>query len=367
MTELKDIAYLEMAYGLAEKARGWASPNPHVGAVVVRRDGIIGYGYHERPGRPHAEAVALERAGRLARGSTLYSTLEPCVHWGRTPPCVDAVIRARPRRVVISSHDPNPIVFRKGVRKLMAAGIEVSVGLLRDRNAALNESYIKYITQGIPFVTLKAALSLEGRTATRTQDSRWISSPQTRDYVHLVRGEQDAIMVGIQTVLKDDPLLTVRHRQWTGKKVFRVILDSRLRFPLRARILSTLSEGNVVVFTAGGAPSRKRDLLEKRGIEVVEIGGGRSRPVEIAAVLAHLGGRGITSLLVEGGSRLLTTMIEGRLADKILLTVSPRLIGGKAAPSFLEGEGVRRVQDSWPIRPVSSFTIGDDIIIEGYL
>jgi diaminohydroxyphosphoribosylaminopyrimidine deaminase/5-amino-6-(5-phosphoribosylamino)uracil reductase len=366
MTDLKDIAYLEMAYGLAEKARGWASPNPHVGAVVVRRDSVIGYGYHERPGRLHAEAVALERAGRLAIGSTLYVTLEPCVHWGRTPPCVDAVIRARPRRVVISSFDPNPIVFRKGVRKLRAAGIDVSVGLLRKRNVALNEGYIKYITRGIPFVTLKAALSFDGRTATRTRDSKWISSPQTRDYVHLLRGEQDAVMVGIQTIIRDDPLLTVRHRQWAGKKLLRVVLDSRLRFPLGARILSTLSEGSIVVFAAGGAPSRKRDRLEKQGVEVVEMPG-KSRPVDIAAVLAHLGGRGITSLLVEGGSRLLTTMIEGRFADKIFLTFSPRLIGGTAAPSLLEGKGVRRVQDSWPIRAVSGFTIGDDIVIEGYL
>ncbi|HUU36766.1 MAG TPA: bifunctional diaminohydroxyphosphoribosylaminopyrimidine deaminase/5-amino-6-(5-phosphoribosylamino)uracil reductase RibD [Candidatus Desulfaltia sp.] len=366
MTDLKDIAYLEMAYGLAEKARGWASPNPYVGAVVVRRHAIIGYGYHERPGKPHAEAVALERAGRPARGSTLYITLEPCVHWGRTPPCVDAVIRARPRRVVVSSLDPNPLVFRKGIRKLRAAGIDVSVGLLQERNVTLNESYIKHITRGIPFVTLKAALSLDGRTATRTRDSRWISSPLTRDYVHLLRGEQDAIMVGIQTILSDDPLLTVRHPQWARKKIVRVVLDSHLRFPLRARILSTLSEGRIIVFTAGGAPSRKRDLLEKRGIEVVEIPGA-SRPVNVAAVLAHLGGRGITSLLVEGGSRLLTTMIEGRFADKLFLTLSPRLIGGAAAPSLLEGEGVRRVQDSWAIRQVSAFTIGDDIVIEGYL
>jgi diaminohydroxyphosphoribosylaminopyrimidine deaminase/5-amino-6-(5-phosphoribosylamino)uracil reductase len=366
MTELKDIAYLEMAYGLAEKARGWASPNPYVGAVVVRRDAIIGFGYHERPGRPHAEAIALERAGRAAGGSTLYITLEPCVHWGRTPPCADAVLKARPRRVVVSSLDPNPLVFRKGIRKLRAAGIAVSVGLLQQRNITLNESYIKHITRGIPFVTLKAALSLDGRMATRARDSRWISSALTRDYVHLLRGEQDAIMVGIQTILSDDPLLTVRHPQWAGKKAVRVILDSRLRLPLRARILSSLSEGGIIVFTAAGTPSRKRDFLEKRGVEVVDIPAA-ARSVDIAAVLAHLGGRGITSLLVEGGSRLLTTMIEGRFADKLFLTLSPRLIGGAAAPSLLEGEGVLRVRDSWAIRHLTTFTIGEDIVIEGYL
>ncbi len=366
MTEIKDIAYLEMAYGLAEKARGWASPNPYVGAVVVRRDAIIGWGYHERPGKPHAEAVALERAGPSARGSTLYITLEPCVHWGRTPPCADAVIKAGPKRVVVSSLDPNPLVFRKGIRKLRAAGIDVSVGLLKERNLTLNEGYIKHITQGIPFVTLKAALSLDGRTATRTGDSRWISSPLTRDYVHLLRGEQDAIMVGIQTILRDDPLLTVRHPQWSGKKVVRTILDSQLRLPLHARILSSLSEGAIIVFAAGRPPPHKRNLLEKRGIEVVEIPGA-TRPVNIAKVLTHLGGRGITSLLVEGGSRLLTAMIEGRFADKLFLTLSPRIIGGTAAPSLLEGKGIRRMQDSWKIRRTSTFTIGDDTVIEGYL
>lgn len=365
MINTKDSSYLEMAYGLAEKAKGWASPNPYVGAVIVRGGTIIGHGFHERPGQPHAEAIALERAGRLARGSSLYVTLEPCVHWGRTPPCVEAIIRAAPKRVVVSSLDPNPIVFQKGVRRLRAAGIDVTVGLLRERNSVLNESYIKYITRGVPFVTLKAALSLDGRMATRTGDSRWISSPETRDYVHLLRGEHDAIMVGIGTILKDDPRLTVRHPQWTGKKIVRIILDSALRLPVQARILTTLAEGQVLVFTMNRASCRKRAALEKRGVEVIAISG-QSRPIEAPEVMARLGERGIASLLVEGGSRLLTTMIEEKLADKLFLTVSPRLIGGETAPSILEGEGVRLVRRSWRLRKVSAFPIGDDIIIQGY-
>jgi diaminohydroxyphosphoribosylaminopyrimidine deaminase/5-amino-6-(5-phosphoribosylamino)uracil reductase len=365
MIDAKHSAYLEMAYGLAEKARGWASPNPYVGAVVVRSGRIIGHGFHERPGQPHAEAIALERAGRMARGSSLYVTLEPCVHWGRTPPCVEAVIRAAPKRVVVSSLDPNPIVFQKGVRRLRAAGIDVSVGLLGERNSVLNESYIKHITRGVPFVTLKAALSLDGRMATRTGDSRWISSPGTREYVHLLRGEQDAIMVGIGTILKDDPRLTVRHPQWAGKKIVRVILDSALRLPVRARILTTLTEGKVIVFTTGRASSRKKATLEKKGVEVIEIPD-PSRPLEVPEVLARLGARGIASLLVEGGSRLLTTLIEEKLADKLFLTLSPRLIGGEAAPSFLEGEGVRLVRRALRLRKVSAFPIADNIIIQGY-
>ena len=365
MIDTKDLSYLEMAYGLAEKARGWASPNPLVGAVVVRGGTIIGHGFHEGPGLPHAEAIALERAGRMARGSSLYVTLEPCVHWGRTPPCVEAVIRAAPKRVVVSSLDPNPIVFQKGVRRLRAAGIDVAVGLLGERNAVLNESYIKYITRGVPFVTLKAALSLDGRMATRTGDSRWISSPETRDYVHLLRGEHDAIMVGIRTILKDDPRLTVRHPQWAGKKIVRIILDSELHLPVRARILTTLARGKVIVFATGGASSKKRAFLEKRGVEVVAFPG-PSRPLEVPEVLARLGERSIASLLVEGGSQLLTTMIEKKLADKLLLTVSPRLIGGQEAPSFLEGKGVQLVKRSWRLRKISAFPIGDDTVIQGY-
>jgi diaminohydroxyphosphoribosylaminopyrimidine deaminase/5-amino-6-(5-phosphoribosylamino)uracil reductase len=365
MKDLKDSSYLEMAYGLAEKARGWARPNPYVGAILVRREKIVGYGYHEKPGKPHAEVIALRRAGSLARGSTLYLTLEPCVHWGRTPPCVDAVLRAGPKRVVVSSPDPNPIVFKKGIKALRAAGIDVSVGLLERRNKILNETYIKYITRGIPFVTLKAAVSLDGRIATRTFDSRWISSPETREYVHLVRGEYDAIMVGINTILKDDPLLTVRHSCWRGKKITRVILDSDLRFPLEARILSTLGEGEIAVFTSKRASPKKTDALRKKGVEVVRIPGS-TRKVEVKEVLLRLGEKGLSSLLVEGGSRLLTSMLEGKLADKLFLTISPRLIGGERAPSFFEGKGIRLIKESRELRTISSFKIGDDIIMEGY-
>ena len=365
MIDAQDASFIEMAYGLAEKARGWASPNPYVGAVVVRGGTIVGYGFHERPGRPHAETIALERAGRLAKGSTLYVTLEPCVHWGRTPPCVESIIRAAPRRVVVSSLDANPIVHKKGVQRLRTAGIEVAVGLLGERNSVLNESYIKYITRGVPFVTLKGAVSLDGRLATRTGDSRWISSPEARDYVHLLRGEHDAIMVGIGTILGDDPRLTVRHPQWPGKKILRVIVDSELRLPPRARILKTLPMGKIVVFTTASASPKKRAALERCGAEVVPIPG-PSRRLGLAEVLRHLGRRGIAHLLVEGGSGLLTALTEAGLADKVFLTVSPCLIGGRTSPSFLEGGGVDRVKNAWRLRRITSFPIGEDIVIQGY-
>jgi diaminohydroxyphosphoribosylaminopyrimidine deaminase/5-amino-6-(5-phosphoribosylamino)uracil reductase len=354
-----------MAYALAAKARGWASPNPYVGAVVVQSHQVVGWGYHERPGNPHAEIIALRRAGRRARGATLYLTLEPCVHWGRTPPCIDAVLEAGLKRVVVSSPDANPVVFRKGIGALRRAGIDVSVGLLEERNSALNEAYIKFITQNVPFVTLKAALSLDGRMATRTFDSRWISSAETRDYVHLLRGENDALMVGVNTIIRDDPRLTVRHPQWREKKIIRVILDSNLRFPLQARVLSTLDSGGILVFASKEASARKKEALMKKGIEVIGLPGS-GRGIDLKVVLARLGERGITSLLAEGGSRLLTAMLEGRHADKLFLTFSPRLIGGEGAPSVFEGRGIGLVRESLEVRRLSVIRIGNDTVLEGY-
>ena len=258
MTASRDRAWMEMAYGLAEKARGRTSPNPLVGAVVVRDGTVVGSGFHEEPGRPHAEIIALGRAGTRARGATLYLTLEPCVHWGRTPPCIDSVLAAGLARVVVSAVDPNPLVDGRGVGRMKEAGLAVSAGLLAERNAALNEPYLKYIARKVPFVTIKAALTVDGRIACRTGDSRWISSAGTRDYVHLLRGEQDALLIGAGTLVADDPRLTVRHPGWPGKKAVRVVLDSRLRFPLAARMLSTLRDGPILAFTGAGAPARAK-------------------------------------------------------------------------------------------------------------
>ena len=366
MTPSPDRAWMEMAYGLAAKGRGRTSPNPLVGAVVVRDGAVAGAGSHERAGGPHAEIIALGRAGRRAKGATLYLTLEPCVHWGRTPPCVDAVLAAGLGRAVVSAVDPNPLVNGRGVRRLERAGLRVSIGLLAERNAVLNEAPIKYITRKVPFVTLKAALTADGKIACRTGDSRWISAPATRDYIHLLRGEQDAIMIGAGTLLADDPRLTVRHPLWPGKKITRVVLDRRLRFPLAARMLAARGGGPVVVIAGREAPPGKARELESLGAEVVF-------PPEGAAgwsldlVLAELGRREIAALLVEGGSRLFTSFIEAGLADKAVLTLAPRLVGGTAAPGLLGGEGAANVAAALPLRRARSFTVGDDIVLEGYL
>ena len=365
MIELKDISYMEMAYALAERAKGWASPNPYVGAVVVKRGTILGYGYHERPGKPHAEALAFQRAGSRAYNSTTYITLEPCVHWGRTPPCVNTILQAKPKKVFISALDPNPLVHKKGIKRLKQAGIEVSLGLLQEKNDHLNQTYIKYITQGVPYVAAKMAVSLDGKIATKKYSSRWISSAKTREYVHLLRGEFDAVLIGINTLLKDDPRLTIRHPNWNQKNLLRVIVDSQLRFPLKAKIFSTLSRGKIIVFTLPQSSSKKAEALRQKGIEVISLNSSTSQ-IDLKKVLRWLGKHQVSSLLVEGGGQLLTSMLEKRIVDKIFITISPKLIGGKTAPSLLAGKGVNYIKNSLKLKDTDVFQIDEDIIVKGY-
>jgi diaminohydroxyphosphoribosylaminopyrimidine deaminase/5-amino-6-(5-phosphoribosylamino)uracil reductase len=362
---LNDISYLHMAFGLAEQAKGWASPNPYVGALLVKRNVIIGYGYHKKPGQPHAEVIALRRAGVHAKDSTAYITLEPCIHWGRTPPCVDSILRSGIKRVVVSSLDPNPRVYKKGIQKLEQNGIAVSVGLLAERNRVLNESYFKYITTKIPFVTVKAAISADGKMATKTHKSQWLTSQPTREYVHLLRGENDAILVGVNTIVKDNPSLTVRHRNWPRKRITRVILDSSLRIPLHSRVCETLTQGDIIVFTRKQASPKKMKTLTKRGIKVVPLPHSRTM-INLKEALSWLGSNEISSVLVEGGSHLLTSIFDEKLADKIFLTVSPKLVGGKDAPSLYGGRGVGTIEESLQVKWTRTFPIGEDTIFEGY-
>ncbi|MGD2294821.1 MAG: bifunctional diaminohydroxyphosphoribosylaminopyrimidine deaminase/5-amino-6-(5-phosphoribosylamino)uracil reductase RibD [Candidatus Aminicenantes bacterium] len=366
MSILKDRSYLEMAYGLAQKAKGWASPNPYVGAVIVKNETIIGFGFHEGPGQPHAEINALQKAGASVLSSTVYLTLEPCTHWGRTPPCIDSLLQARPKRVVVSDFDPNPLVFQRGVRAMKDAGIQVSVGLLKEKNRTLNETYIKYITKRMPFVTLKAAISLDGKVATKQHSSRWVSSPGTREYTQLLRGEYDAIMIGIKTLITDNPKLTVRHPNWKGKRLTRVILDSGLRFPLKSRILGTQARGKIIVFTTKLPSTRKAILLKNRGVEVVSLPGSGNR-VDLRRTLLWLGRHEISSVLVEGGGVLHTSFLEKGLADKVFLAISPKLFGGERAPAFFQGKGFHPVKNALGLTRICTFMVEDDIILEGYI
>jgi diaminohydroxyphosphoribosylaminopyrimidine deaminase/5-amino-6-(5-phosphoribosylamino)uracil reductase len=366
MIDSQDLAYIDMAYGLAEKALGRTCPNPHVGAVVVRGRTIVGFGHHEAAGKPHAEAVALGRAGPRARGATLYLTLEPCVRWGRTPPCVDDVMASGVSRVVVSALDPNPAVHGRGVEILRRAGISVDVGVRPERGPRLNETYTKWITTSQPFVTLKAALSLDGKMATRAFEATWISGPETRAYMHLVRAEHEAILVGARTVLRDDPRLTVRHPNWPGKKIVRVVLDPELRIPPRSRLFRTMEAGPVLIIGNGRASRRTIAGLAGRGAEVV-IQRGCGAELDLGRVLETLGGRGVTSVLVEGGGAVAASFLDARLADKVILSFSSRLIGGRDAVAFYAGEGVAALRDALHLSRLSAVRIGDDLVVEGYL
>jgi diaminohydroxyphosphoribosylaminopyrimidine deaminase/5-amino-6-(5-phosphoribosylamino)uracil reductase len=367
MNTNKDAAFLEMAYGLAEKAIGWSSPNPYVGAVIVKRGAIVGTGFHEKPGNPHAEIMALQQAGSQAKSATAYITLEPCVHWGRTPPCVDSLIRAGIKRVVISALDPNPLVHKKGILTMKKAGIQVSHGLLKEKNARLNEIYNKYIRRKMPFVTAKVAVSLDGKAATKTHDSKWITARQTRKYVHLLRGEHMAIMVGINTILQDDPRLTIRHPLWQKKQLIRAVIDSKLRFPLEAKILKTGARGRILVFTAQPETSVKARELKKKGVEIISMESNPSGRLDLNDILAWLGRNEISSVIVEGGPVLLTNLLENNMVDKIFVMISAKLIGGEKALTFFEGEGISSVSQALQLRNTRCVTIAKDIILEGYL
>ncbi|MGB9892853.1 MAG: bifunctional diaminohydroxyphosphoribosylaminopyrimidine deaminase/5-amino-6-(5-phosphoribosylamino)uracil reductase RibD [Candidatus Saccharicenans sp.] len=361
----QDLSFMEMAYSLAQKARGQTSPNPCVGAVVTKGGRIVGWGYHREAGQPHAEIMAIERAGRLVKGGTLYLTLEPCIHWGRTPPCVNRLLNLGLKRVVISSYDPNPLVHKKGVARLKAAGLKVITGVLADYHQRLNETYNKYITNRIPFVSLKAALSLDGKIAAASGDSKWISSEESRFFIQNLRLEYDAILTGINTIIKDDPLLNVRLEGQRKKRWHRIVLDSKLRFPLKARMLETPEEGQILIFTGERIPEAKARQLQEKGAKIIKVPVADGQ-VDLKAVLKELGRREITSVLVEGGAKILTSFIQQKLADKVYLILSPKFIGGQKALTPFEGQGVEKVAEALRLKKTRHFSLKNDIIIEGY-
>ncbi|MCX6567000.1 MAG: bifunctional diaminohydroxyphosphoribosylaminopyrimidine deaminase/5-amino-6-(5-phosphoribosylamino)uracil reductase RibD [Candidatus Aminicenantes bacterium] len=367
MMDEQDLAYLDMAEALAVRSLGLTSPNPHVGAVVVRGGRIVGTGCHEAAGRPHAEIIALRHAGKRARGATLYLTLEPCVHWGRTPPCVESVLASGIARVVVAGLDPNPAINGRGALLLRKAGIVVDVGSRVERKSGLNEAHAKYIVHKRPFVTLKAALSIDGKLATRTGEARWISSPEARDYAHFLRSENDAVLVGVNTILNDDPRLTVRPPGRPGKPILRVILDPNLRTPPGAKMFSNPEGGSVLLYAGAGSRAWKirRARLLRRGAEVVEIPG-RGPLLDLRRVLSDLGRREIAGLLVEGGGRTTAGFIEARLVDKAVFAIAPLLIGGTDAVSLVAGRGTGRLAAAPRLSRVSTFRLGGDLLMEGY-
>lgn len=356
---------MRRALQLAARGRGRTSPNPLVGCVLVSPDGeVVGEGWHPFAGGPHAEAAALAAAGEAARGATAYVTLEPCDHHGRTPPCTEALIAAGVAEVVVAHLDPDPRVSGRGVRRLEEAGVRVSVGTLAAEAEALNEAYLTAQRLGRPFVLYKAATTLDGKTATVTGESRWISGEAARERVHYWRDELDAIAVGVGTVLRDDPALTTRVPG--GRTPLKVVFDGALRTPPRARLFDPDPEGvpaRVVVYAAEDAPRDRAERLRERGAEVVTVPAPDGRP-DVAAALADLGARLVRSLLLEGGSTLAWSFFSRRAVDRVAFFVAPKLLGGPA-PGPLGGPGVAALPCAFALTDVSSERVGDDLLVQG--
>lgn len=363
MTE--DAVYMRRALELAALARGKTSPNPMVGAVVVQNGKIVGEGYHQKAGTPHAEIHALRQAGEKAKNAVLYVTLEPCCHYGKTPPCTDAIIRAGVRKVVIAAKDPNPRVAGNGIKALKDAGIEVKVGVLEESARRLNEAFFKYMLEGRPFVTLKAAMSLDGKIATATGDSRWITSTEARVYAHKLRAENDAIMVGIGTVLADDPLLTVR-LPGEDKNPLRLVVDSSLRIPLNSRLIRTARDvPTVVAAVKGKCQYEKKKALESAGVEVWELPEHNGR-VNLYSLLEELGKREVLSVLLEGGSTLNAAALAAGIIDKFIFFYAPKIIGGNAAPGPFGGRGINFIKEAVEVTELWWEKIGEDLMLVCY-
>ena len=334
-----------------------------VGALVVKGRKILGKGYHRKYGGAHAEVIALRNAKADVRGASIYATLEPCCHHGWTPPCVDALIGAGISRVVIGTPDPNPRVNGKGIQSLLNNGIQVKVGVLEERCRELNEAYFKYIQNGIPLVTLKFAQSLDGRIATKTGHSQWISSPESLRLGHKLRSLHDGVLVGIGTILVDDSGLTVRLAK--GKNPRRIIIDGKLRIPLRAKVLNDEGVDKTIIVATKRASRGKAESLKNLGAEILWARENQRGKVDIRDLLGKLGVMGLTSVLVEGGAKIITSFLRERLADKIVIVMAPKLIGeGIEAVGDLE---IRDLDEALQISRMKMRRLGGDIVIEGYL
>ena len=357
---MNDEYYMQIALDLARKGTGFVNPNPLVGAIIVKNGAIIGRGYHKTFGGPHAEVFALEQAAEETDGATMYVTLEPCCHQGKTPPCTRRIVAAGIRCVVVACRDPNPLVNGQGIASLQGAGVEVREGALRKEAQQVNEIFLRFITTGIPFTQLKLAMSLDGKIATKRGDSKWISGEQSREEVHRMRGRFASVLVGSNTVIVDDPRLTVRHV--SGKNPIRIVLDQHGLIPITSRIFH--SEERTIVVT-GAMPAKSEARIKKLGKEVWRVPDDRGY-IDLGSLLQRLGKEGIDSVLVEGGGETAASILRAGLVDKIVFFVAPIIIGGRAAIPAVGGDGADRVVDGIKLKDMTISRIGDDFLVTGY-
>ncbi|OQX63153.1 MAG: riboflavin biosynthesis protein RibD [Desulfococcus sp. 4484_241] len=362
---MDDSGYMAMALELARKGTGYTSPNPTVGAVVVKDGQVVGRGFHEAAGKPHAEVVAIEDAGPLARGAELYVTLEPCNHTGRTPPCTRKILGAGIARVVVATRDPNPGVTGGGIEFLRANGVEVTEGVCEREARKQIEWFIKYVTTGRPFVTVKCAMTLDGRIATRTGDSRWVSGEESRKFVHMMRHASDAIMVGVGTVNVDNPRLTARIDGMKTRDPVRIILDSALSVREDAAVFNPDSSAETVVVTTPGCDTEKRKRLSGKA-RIIELET-KNGMVPLDVLMERLGEMGVASLLVEGGARVIGSAFAERIVDKINFFYAPKILGGDDGVPVCSGRGPVLMKDAIRVNEVSVRRFGADVMIEGYV
>lgn len=370
-TAAADRQFMERALELAWQGRGYTSPNPLVGAVVVKDGQIVGEGFHPAVGKAHAEVYALDAAGPEAEGATLYVTLEPCSHHGRTPPCAGKVLSSGIRRVVVAVVDPNPLVAGRGIQALKDAGIEVEVGVLGKECAIANERFFKYIKTKRPFVAIKTGMSLDGKIATASGESQWITNDHSRGYVQILRATYDAIMVGVNTVVQDNPRLTCRLPG--GRQPLKIVIDSMARTPVNANLFTkqatNLLRPNTLICVSPKAPEDRLRALREVGAEILvcpESGFSVDTHIDLARLMPVLGKREITSIMLEGGGTLNAAALDAGIVDKLYAFIAPKLIGGVGAPTMVEGSGVTMLEEAVQLYRMSCTPMGGDILLEAY-
>lgn len=356
-----DLAAMRAALAIARRGLGTVWPNPAVGCVIVQGGRIVGRGWTQPGGRPHGETEALRRAGEAARGATAYVSLEPCCHWGRTPPCVDALIAASVRRVVVALEDPDPRVAGEGIRRLRAAGLDVEAGLCGEEAAEVNAGFLNRLRHGRPIVTVKLATSLDGRIATASGESQWITGPPARERAHALRASHDAIMVGTGTVLADDPQLTCRLPGGSHRSPVRVVIDRHLRVPPTARLIAEARRVPTWILTLRDADPARRARFVASGATVIDVDPDGEGRADLAAALATLAERGVTRLLVEGGARLAAAFFRARLVDRLVWVHAPLLIGGDGIPAVAD-LNLAALADGHAFERLSTETVGDDVL-----
>ena len=352
--------WMKLALKLAGKGEGEVSPNPMVGAVLTKEGKVIAVGYHRYFGGPHAEVEAIEKSKSEAQGATLYVSLEPCNCYGKTPPCTEKIIQAGIKKVIAATSDPTS---KEGLKRLAKEGIETELGVCQEEAEKLNEAFFKYLREKRPFVIVKAAASLDGKIATTGGESKWITGEKARKFAHSLRNKVDAILVGINTVIKDDPTLFPSSSK---KRFIRIILDSKLRIPSKARLLNDQEKAGTFIFTTLQANRKKLEELKERGIKVV-VTEGEEEKVNIREVLKKLGELEIMSLLVEGGGEVIASFFEKKRVDKVFLFLASRIIGGKKAPTWVEGKGVNSLNETPCIDIYSLKKIERDFLLQGYV